>query len=36
MKKLMILLTLTISYFAVAGGLNAENPPTCDPCPFVR
>jgi hypothetical protein len=37
MRKLMILLTLTASYFAVVGALNADgNPPSCNPCPWVR
>ena len=37
MRKLMILLTLSLSYFAVAGALNAGGaPPSCDPCPWVR
>jgi len=37
MRKLMILLTLTLSYFAVAGTLSADNPPACGGnCPWVR
>jgi hypothetical protein len=38
MRKMMILLTLAVSYFAVAGAgvLNADNPPACNPCPAVR
>jgi hypothetical protein len=37
MKKLMLLLTLSLSYLAVAGALTAQgNPPSCDPCPWVR
>jgi len=37
MRKLMILLALSVSYLAVAGALDASgNPPSCDPCPWVR
>jgi hypothetical protein len=36
MRKIMILVTLAVSYIAVAGALNADNPPACDPCPWVR
>jgi hypothetical protein len=36
MRKLMMLLTLTLSYFAVAGATNADTPPNCNPCPWVR
>lgn len=36
MRKIMMLLTLTISYFAVAGASVADQPPTCNPCPWVR
>jgi len=37
MRKLMMLLTLSLSYFAVAGAVDASgNPPTCSPCPWVR
>lgn len=35
MRKLMIVLTLAVSYFAVAGAvMHADEPPTCSPlCP---
>lgn len=36
MKKLIILLALTISAFAATGVLDAQNPPQCNPCPWVR
>jgi hypothetical protein len=36
MRKLMMLLTLSIAYVAVAGVTNADVPPACNPCPWVR
>lgn len=37
MRKLMLVLTMTIGYFAVAGAMTADEPPACDPsCPWVR
>jgi len=36
MRKLMLLLTLTVSYLAVVGSLGATVPPNCNPCPWVR
>jgi hypothetical protein len=36
MRKLLMLLTLTISYLAATGAANAGSPPGCDPCPWVR
>jgi hypothetical protein len=36
MRKVIMLLTLTISYFAAFGSMNADTPPTCNPCPWVR
>ncbi len=37
MKKLMMILALTLSYLAVANtALNADSPPDCNPCPWVR
>jgi hypothetical protein len=36
MRKLMILLTLAVSYIAVAGSVRADLPPTCDPICGVR
>jgi hypothetical protein len=36
MRKLMMLLTLTVSYFVAAGSLGALSPPSCNPCPWVR
>ena len=37
MRKLMILLTLTISFLATAATSSASNPPDCgDACPWVR
>jgi len=38
MRKLMMILTLTISWLAVSATMNASIPtPTCDPnCPWVR
>ena len=40
MRKLFMILTLAVSYFAVAGMASTERPggnPECDPnCPFVR
>lgn len=34
MRKLMIVLTLTLSYFAATGSVSADEPPTCSPlCP---
>jgi hypothetical protein len=35
MRKLMIVLTLALSYFTVIGTMSADGPPTCSPtCPF--
>ncbi len=31
MKKLMLLLTMTLSYIAVSGTVRAEYPPQCSP-----
>jgi len=37
MRKLMMLITLAVAYFTVAGAMSADQPPTCDPnCPWVR
>jgi len=37
MRKLVMILTLAISFLAVTGAANAIEPPTCgDNCPFVR
>ena len=36
MRKIVMLVALSISYFAAFGALNAETPPTCNPCPWVR
>jgi hypothetical protein len=36
MRKLFMMLTLTIAYLGVAGAMSATNPPACDPCPWVR
>ncbi len=36
MRKLMMVLTLAISYLAVTGAVNAASPPECNICPFVR
>jgi hypothetical protein len=36
MRKLMIILTLAISYFGAAGAMTANDPPSCAPCPDVR
>jgi hypothetical protein len=36
MRKLMMLLTLTLSYIAVAGAVRADGPPECNVCPWVR
>jgi hypothetical protein len=37
MRKFMIVLTLALSYIAVAGTMSADGPPTCGPgCPWVR
>jgi hypothetical protein len=36
MRKVLMLLTLTVSYFAAFGSMNAETPPACNPCPWVR
>jgi hypothetical protein len=37
MRKLIVLLTLTVSMFAAVGALNAGgSPPECNPCPWVR
>ena len=37
MRKLMIVLTLAVSYFAAVGAMNADVPPQCGPnCPWVR
>ena len=37
MRKLMMLVTLAVSYFVVAGTMNADLPPTCgNQCPWVR
>jgi hypothetical protein len=36
MRKMMMILTLTLSYFAVASAINADAPPICNPCPDVR
>lgn len=31
-----MLLTLSLAYFGVAGAMSADNPPGCNPCPWVR
>jgi len=36
MRKLMMILTLALSYMAVAGAISADEPPYCAPCPNVR
>jgi hypothetical protein len=36
MRKLLMMLTLTIAYFGVAGAMSADDPPACNPCPWVR
>jgi hypothetical protein len=36
MRKLMILITLSFSFLAASGVLNADGPPQCNPCPWVR
>jgi len=37
MRKLLLILTLSLSYLAVAGALDASGvPPQCSPCPWVR
>jgi hypothetical protein len=37
MRKLMMILTLAVSFIAVTGVANAVEPPSCgDNCPFVR
>jgi hypothetical protein len=37
MRKFMIVLTLAMSYFVVAGTMSADIPPTCGAnCPWVR
>jgi hypothetical protein len=36
MRKLLMLLTLTLSFVAATGAANAGDPPACNPCPWVR
>jgi hypothetical protein len=37
MRKLLMVLTLAISFFAVGGSMIAGDvPPGCDVCPWVR
>jgi hypothetical protein len=37
MRKFMLILTLALSYLAVAGTVSATGvPPQCSPCPWVR
>jgi len=36
MRKLLVLLTLSLAYLGVAGAINADDPPHCNPCPWVR
>jgi hypothetical protein len=37
MRKVLMLLTLTLSSFAFSAAVNADPPPQCSPnCPFIR
>lgn len=36
MRKIVMIITLSISFFACFGTLNADAPPACNPCPWVR
>jgi hypothetical protein len=37
MRKLMMILTLTVAFLSLTGVASAVDPPSCgDDCPFVR
>jgi hypothetical protein len=37
MRKLMMLITLAVTYVVFSGAAGAWPPPTCDPnCPWIR
>jgi hypothetical protein len=36
MRKLLMLVTLSLAYFGVIGAMSAGVPPGCNPCPWVR
>lgn len=37
MRKVLIVITMAVSYFVVTGAMNADEPPSCGPnCPWVQ